>query len=139
MKKQAYLAFCFSKSIYQTKYRLSNFQDFHLNCTGKEAVSETSTWYTVCGRRHSNYSLLLSSTAAVSTLGAMLYTYTLTYRGFRSKRKAQQSEAKSLENKAERLIEYRKQLLRIPVFSSSEDDIRFTYFVICCTLHSQIE
>ncbi|XP_023326089.1 uncharacterized protein LOC111699610 [Eurytemora carolleeae] len=73
--------------------RETHVQDFSFDCEdvcGKVGVdcSEASTsWYTVCGRRHSNYSLYLLATSIISTLGCVFYTFTLTYRGSTKQKK----------------------------------------------------
>ncbi len=43
------------------------------------AAEENSTWYTVCGRAHSDYPLYVAATAAICGLAAIFYTLLLTY------------------------------------------------------------
>ena len=47
-----------NKSVTKT---INNFKDYHLNCS-EGAVEETNGWYTVCGRRHTDYSLWVRGT-----------------------------------------------------------------------------
>ncbi len=62
-------------------------QDFQFDCgelCSQLSVScsdpaDSSTWYTVCGRPHSDYRLYVTATAVICGLAALLYTLLLTY------------------------------------------------------------
>jgi len=61
-------------------------QDFTFDCSDLcknkdvncKAVS--NSWYTICGRPHSDYALWLTTTGVLCVIGVILFTYTLTYR-----------------------------------------------------------
>jgi hypothetical protein len=55
-------------------------RDLGEDCVDATA-EENSTWYTVCGRAHSDYPLYVAATAAVCGLATIFYTLLLTFSG----------------------------------------------------------